>query len=47
MMVTVGSDHHPFDRLVGWVDRWMDEHHEWSTWWCSTERRAPHVTAGA
>lgn len=22
MFVTVGSDHHPFDRLVGWVDSW-------------------------
>jgi UDP-N-acetylglucosamine transferase subunit ALG13 len=22
VMVTVGTDHHPFDRLVGWVDRW-------------------------
>jgi UDP-N-acetylglucosamine transferase subunit ALG13 len=28
LVVTVGSDHHPFDRLVGWVDRWMDERHE-------------------
>jgi len=28
MVVTVGSDHHPFDRLVGWVDRWMDDHHD-------------------
>lgn len=22
VLVTVGSDHHPFDRLVGWVDEW-------------------------
>ena len=22
MFVTVGTDHHPFDRLVGWIDRW-------------------------
>jgi UDP-N-acetylglucosamine transferase subunit ALG13 len=22
VLVTVGTDHHPFDRLVGWVDRW-------------------------
>lgn len=22
VFVTVGSDHHPFDRLVGWVDSW-------------------------
>lgn len=22
---TVGTDHHPFDRLVEWIDRWMAE----------------------
>jgi UDP-N-acetylglucosamine transferase subunit ALG13 len=22
VLVTVGTDHHPFDRLVGWIDRW-------------------------
>jgi UDP-N-acetylglucosamine transferase subunit ALG13 len=22
VFVTVGTDHHPFDRLVGWIDRW-------------------------
>lgn len=22
VVVTVGTDHHPFDRLVGWIDRW-------------------------
>lgn len=22
VVVTVGTDHHPFDRLVGWVDAW-------------------------
>jgi UDP-N-acetylglucosamine transferase subunit ALG13 len=24
VVVTVGTDHHPFDRLVGWVDRWAE-----------------------
>lgn len=24
VLVTVGSDHHPFDRLVGWVDDWLE-----------------------
>src|SRR5439155_12652420 len=24
VFVTVGTDHHPFDRLVGWVDRWLE-----------------------
>jgi UDP-N-acetylglucosamine transferase subunit ALG13 len=23
-LVTVGSDHHPFDRLISWVDSWLD-----------------------
>ena len=23
MVVTVGSDHHPFSRLIGWVDDWL------------------------
>ena len=26
ILVTVGTDHHPFDRLVGWVDRWVKSH---------------------
>jgi UDP-N-acetylglucosamine transferase subunit ALG13 len=28
VVVTVGTDHHPFDRLVGWVDRWAAAHPE-------------------
>jgi UDP-N-acetylglucosamine transferase subunit ALG13 len=28
VMVAVGTDHHPFDRLVGWVDRWAEAHPE-------------------
>ena len=23
VFVTVGTDHHPFDRLIGWVDSWL------------------------
>jgi UDP-N-acetylglucosamine transferase subunit ALG13 len=23
IFVTVGTDHHPFDRLIGWVDSWL------------------------
>jgi UDP-N-acetylglucosamine transferase subunit ALG13 len=26
LVVTLGTDHHPFGRLVGWVDRWAAEH---------------------
>lgn len=25
VVATVGTDHHPFDRLVGWVDAWLPE----------------------
>jgi UDP-N-acetylglucosamine transferase subunit ALG13 len=25
LVVSVGTDVHPFDRLIGWVDRWLDE----------------------
>ncbi len=25
VLVTVGTDHHPFNRLVDWVDRWLAE----------------------
>ncbi len=26
VLVTVGTDHHRFDRLIGWVDRWSAAH---------------------
>ena len=26
VVVTVGTDHHRFDRLVGWVDQWAVDH---------------------
>ena len=26
VVVTVGTDHHPFPRLVGWIHRWAAEH---------------------
>lgn len=26
ILVTVGSDHHPFNRLIGWVDDWLVDH---------------------
>lgn len=28
VMVAVGTDHHPFDRLVSWVDEWAEAHPE-------------------
>lgn len=26
IVVVVGTDHHPFDRLIGWVNDWLGEH---------------------
>ena len=26
IVVIVGTDHHPFDRLIGWVNDWLDQH---------------------
>jgi UDP-N-acetylglucosamine transferase subunit ALG13 len=28
ILLTLGTDHHRFDRLVGWVDRWAEAHPE-------------------
>ena len=28
IVVSVGTDHHPFDRLVGWIDAWAEAHPE-------------------
>jgi UDP-N-acetylglucosamine transferase subunit ALG13 len=28
ILVTVGTDHHPFDRLITWVNEWLAEHPE-------------------
>ena len=25
VFVSVGTDHHPFDRLIGWVDAWLPD----------------------
>jgi UDP-N-acetylglucosamine transferase subunit ALG13 len=29
LLVTVGTDHHPFVRLLGWVGRWSAAHPSW------------------
>jgi UDP-N-acetylglucosamine transferase subunit ALG13 len=26
VLLVVGTDHHPFDRVVGWVDAWAERH---------------------
>ena len=47
VLVTVGTDHHPFDRLVDWVDRWLAETTHAVR--CVVQHgtsRAPHVADG-
>ncbi|MEZ5139822.1 MAG: hypothetical protein R2711_13975 [Acidimicrobiales bacterium] len=44
MLVTVGTDHHRFDRLIGWVDRWPPTTRR-CTCWCSTGPRTRRPTA--
>ena len=29
LLVTVGTDHHPFERLLDWVGRWAGAHPSW------------------
>lgn len=40
VLVTVGTDHHRFDRLIGWVDRWAAAHPD-------ADVLVQHGTAGA
>jgi UDP-N-acetylglucosamine transferase subunit ALG13 len=28
VVVTVGTDHHPFDRLIRWINEWLEQHPE-------------------
>lgn len=28
VVVSVGTDHHPFDRLISWMDEWQELHHD-------------------
>ena len=28
ILVIVGTDHHPFDRLIGWTNEWLKQHPE-------------------
>ena len=28
MLATLGTDHHRFDRFVGWIDSWAASHHD-------------------
>lgn len=46
VLVTVGTDHHPFDRLVGWCDAWAAAHPEHTVTIQHATARPP-VIAGA
>jgi UDP-N-acetylglucosamine transferase subunit ALG13 len=48
MFVTVGTDHHPFERLVDWAARWAERMPEWDVQIQHGQTRAPaHGTAFA
>lgn len=47
VVVTVGTDHHPFDRLVEWADRWAAAHPDTDVFIQHGTARAPEVAHGA
>jgi UDP-N-acetylglucosamine transferase subunit ALG13 len=47
VLVTVGTDHHPFDRLVDWVDAWALAHPEVDVFVQHGTAHAPTVASGA
>ena len=47
LLVTVGTDHHPFDRLVRWAGTWLDGHPGRLRCLMQTGTSAPPTTAGA
>ena len=46
VVATVGSDHHPFDRLIRWVDRWAAAHPDADVWCQYGTSAAPVHAAG-
>ena len=47
VVVTVGTDHHPFDRLVQWVDAWARRHPEATVFVQHGSAAAPEAADGA
>ena len=46
VFVTVGTDHHPFDRLCGWSDAWVaDGRHPEVPWFVQSGTSAPPAAA--
>ncbi|NNE97343.1 MAG: glycosyl transferase family 28 [Acidimicrobiales bacterium] len=47
VLVSVGTDKHPFDRLVGWVDRWAAAHPDVSVFVQHGTSDAPRIAQAA
>lgn len=47
VFVTVGTDHHPFDRVVAWVDRWAAVHPDRPVFVQYGTSRPPAIAQGA
>jgi UDP-N-acetylglucosamine transferase subunit ALG13 len=47
VVVTVGTDHHPFDRLVTWTDRWTTRHPDVTVFVQHGTAIPPEVAIGA
>ncbi len=46
MFVTVGTDHHHFERLIGWAERWAQRAQEWDVRIQHGSTRAPVAGTG-
>ncbi|WP_153392938.1 glycosyltransferase [Ornithinicoccus halotolerans] len=46
VVVLLGTDHHPFDRLVDWADTWASQHPDRRVFVQYGHSRAPRVAAG-
>src|SRR5207342_3032116 len=47
VLVQVGTDHHPFDRLVAWADTWAGAHPDVEVLVQHGRSRAPDVASGS
>ncbi len=47
VVVTVGTDHHPFDRLVAWMDGWAVRHPDVAVFVQHGTAAAPEVARGS
>jgi UDP-N-acetylglucosamine transferase subunit ALG13 len=47
ILVMVGTDHHPFDRMVAWIDGWAERHPGVDVFVQHGTAAAPQVASGA